>query len=75
MSIDPSAHLSPDLFQAREHFRGSSETRGARLDSHEIATKSLGGESLSIEVAYLTFRVLCLSVSWLLSAAAVCSAA
>ena len=53
MKIDPSSHFSPDYFRARERFREASEARGARLESYAIAAKSLGGEALSIDVAYL----------------------
>jgi len=59
MSIDSALHFSRDYFEARERFLVASAARGARIESHPIAAKSLGGESgesgksLSIDVAYL----------------------
>jgi predicted deacylase len=53
MSIAPEPHFSPDYFEARERFFGAAEACGARLESHPMAALSLGGESLSIDVAYL----------------------
>lgn len=53
MSIDPTQHFSPDYTRARERFLAASEACGARLSCHVIATKSQGGDELSIDVAYL----------------------
>ena len=53
MSIDSAQHFSPDYARARERFLELSEARGARLASHSIAARSLRGEALSIDTAYL----------------------
>lgn len=53
MLIRSQEHVSDSFAQARDRFLAAAEVRGARVEGHAIAARSLTGDELAIDTAYL----------------------
>lgn len=53
MRIEATDHVSGTYDEAKERFLSAAEDRGAAIESHPIAARSLCGEELTIDTAYL----------------------
>lgn len=53
MAVHPEDHVSDSYVQARERFLTAARSRGAEIDGFAMAARSLKGDELSIDTAYL----------------------